>query len=193
MKAQENLNRHKPGRNNTRSNNSNFFPRNNWQPRNLPRANDPNAMDTSADRVRARLGTAEDTTETVGRGQTPPFPPRGGPRRGGFQGGRRPQRDLRDVICYSCQRPGHLSRNCPQPPQQGWNRQSNRRQPRASNSRAAETDYYEADAPLERTARAQVTPQERANQWLTNVAGEGDEVKDLVLKELYNREGFQDA
>ena len=57
-----------------------------------------------------------------------------------------------------------------------------------------ETDYYDEPAqPAERVARTNVTPQECANQWLAKVAEEEDKVKDLVLKDLYNREGFQDA
>ena len=151
-------------------------------------------MDTSADRVRARLAGAEEVLERRQPGsyppRNPPFPPRGGPRQGFQQGNHRPQRDLRDVTCYTCNRKGHLSRNCPQ---HNWNRQPNRRPP-PSNSRSVETDYYdEPTQPVERVARANTTPQDHANQWLAKLAEEGDNVKDLVLKDLYNRKGFQDA
>src|SRR5882757_6268736 len=102
-------------------------------------------------------------------------------------------RDLRDVTCYSCGKKGHLSRNCSQ---HSWNRQSNRRQtlpPLTSSSRGADTDYYEAEQPIERALRANVTPQERANHWLTTVAAEDDETKDLVLQELTRQGDFQNA
>ena len=118
MKAKESLNRHRPTNNASRNNNQWFVPRNNWQTCNLSRAADPNTMDMSVDRVCARLAGAKDITQMP---RNLPFPPRGRPRQG-FQQGRRPQRDLRDVICFSCQRPGHLSRNCLQP-QGGSDRQ----------------------------------------------------------------------
>ena len=83
-------------------------PRGGWRGNNRPR--DPNAMDTSADRTRGRLANAEEVLEEDARrrGPPPPFKPRGG----FFQRGNR--RDLREVTCFTFQRKGHLSRDCPQ-------------------------------------------------------------------------------
>jgi hypothetical protein len=161
-------------------------PQSGWAPRNLP---NPNAMDTSADRTRARGAEAEDAqgrlagAEFILNQQRPPYPPRGGPRRGpmGRGRGRGPPRDIREVTCYTCQRKGHFSRDCPQ----------NHANTQSGSSRRSETDYYTQEPRVE--ARAGVTPQQQAQEWLQGVAGASDEVKDLVLQDLWGREGFQNA
>ncbi|KAI9436440.1 hypothetical protein H4582DRAFT_2078544 [Lactarius indigo] len=38
-----------------------------------------------------------------------------------------------------------------------------------------------------------VPPQQRASDWLNGVAGESDDVKDIILQQLWRKEGFQDA
>jgi len=158
-----------------------------WAPRNLPHHQNPNAMDTSADRTRARGAEADDTQGRlagaeyiVGFNQRrSPYPPRGGP--GGRGRGRGPPRDAREVICYTCQQKGHFSRDCPQ----------HRNNAQSSSSRKSETDYYAQEPRV--TARAAVTPQQQAQDWLQGVAGAPDEVKDLVLQELWGKEGFPNA
>jgi hypothetical protein len=37
------------------------------------------------------------------------------------------------------------------------------------------------------------TPQQGANDWLTSVADEHDNVKDIVMQELWGKEDFQNA
>jgi hypothetical protein len=37
------------------------------------------------------------------------------------------------------------------------------------------------------------TPQQRATDWLSGVADEEDDVKDIVMQELMGREDFQNA
>jgi hypothetical protein len=37
------------------------------------------------------------------------------------------------------------------------------------------------------------TPQQQANDWLSGVADENDNVKDIVMQELMGREDFQNA
>jgi phosphohistidine phosphatase SixA len=37
------------------------------------------------------------------------------------------------------------------------------------------------------------TPQQQANDWLSGVADENDDVKDIVMQELMGREDFQNA
>ena len=142
-------------------------------------------MDTSADRTRARGVEAEDTqgrlagAEFILDRQRPPYPPSGGPR--GRSRGRGPPRDAREVICYTCNQKGHFSRDCPQ----------HRNNAQGSNSRRSETDYYTQEPRVQ--ARAAVTPQQQAQEWLQGVAGAPDEVKDLVLQELWGKEGFPNA
>ena len=54
-----------------------------------------------------------------------------------------------------------------------------------------ETDYQEQEVQVARVdARP---PQQRASDWLHGVAGEDNEVKDLILKDLWMKEGFQNA
>ena len=36
-------------------------------------------------------------------------------------------------------------------------------------------------------------PQQKAQDWLNGVAGESDEVKDMVLQQLWKKEDFQSA
>ncbi|KAH9018747.1 hypothetical protein EDB85DRAFT_2154241 [Lactarius pseudohatsudake] len=161
-------------------------PQSGWAPRNLPHQQNPNAMDTSADRTRAR-GTETEGTQgrlagaefILGNQHRPPYPPRGGPRTRGR--GRGLPRDAREVICYTCNQKGHFSRYCPQ----------NRDATPGSSNRRSETDYYTQEPRVE--ARAAMTPQQQAQEWLQGVAGASDEVKDLVLQDLWGKEGFQNA
>jgi hypothetical protein len=37
------------------------------------------------------------------------------------------------------------------------------------------------------------TPHQRANDWLTGVADENDDVKDIVMQELWGKEDFPNA
>ncbi|KAH9028273.1 hypothetical protein EDB85DRAFT_2147991 [Lactarius pseudohatsudake] len=161
-------------------------PQSGWAPRNLPHQQNPNAMDTSADRTRARGAETEGTQGRLagaefilGNQQRPPYPPRGGPRTRGR--GRGLPRDAREVICYTCNQKGHFSRYCPQ----------NRDTAPSSSNRKSETNYYVQEPRVK--ARAAMTPQQQAQEWLQGVAGASDEVKDLVLQDLWEKEGFQNA
>jgi hypothetical protein len=54
----------------------------------------------------------------------------------------------------------------------------------------------EASGQTLRVARAiadQRSSQQKADEWLARVAGEEDEVKDLVLQALWKKEDFQNA
>ena len=161
-----------------------------WTPtRNLvPHFRDPNAMDTSADRTRARLANAEEVLERYGRSnpgsyQAPQgqFTPRGGAmglRRGG-------RTDFREVTCYTCRKKGHISRQCQH---HVWNQPSRQV---ASSSRVIKTDYQEQEA--NEPQKPVRSPKQRASDWLSGVAGEDDEVKDMILQDLWKKEGFQNA
>ncbi len=44
------------------------------------------------------------------------------------------------------------------------------------------------------TARANTqTPQQQANEWLRGMATAGEDVQELVMRDLVGREGFQNA
>ena len=52
-------------------------------------------------------------------------------------------------------------------------------------------DYGEQEPPKQEQVRA--PPKQRAANWLAGVAGEEDEVKDMILQDLWKKEGFQSA
>jgi len=150
---------------------------------------DPNAMDTSAGRTRGRIVGSED--------MNPATMPRGGyvPRGGNMQcrgGGR--ARDLREVECYTCHKKGHLSRNCSQ---HTWNRPNNQQSwtPRPVQGRDAIVDdrsiYEEEQTTVARSSTQ--TPQQQANTWLRGVSTAGEEVQELILRDLVGKEGFQNT
>jgi len=147
-------------------------------------------MDTSAGRTRGRVTGSEE--------MNPATMPRGGynPRGGYMQRGRggRPTRDLREVECYTCHKKGHLSRNCPQ---HTWNQPRQRNwTPRPSQGREAIVDdrstYEGEEEPIVAQSSTQ-TPQQQANSWLRGVATAGEDVQELVMRDLVGREGFQNA
>ncbi len=105
-------------------------------------------------------------------------------------------RDLREVECYTCHKKGHLSRNCPQ---HTWNRPSNNETrnwtSRPSQGREAVVDdrsIYDEEPPTIVRSNTQ-TPQQQANSWLCRVATAGEEVQELVMRDLAGREDFQNA
>ena len=96
------------------------------------------------------------------------------------------RRDFREVTCYNCRKKGHISHQCYQ-----QNRVPPANQPSASSSRVVKTDYQEQEVQVTRVDMR--PPQQQASNWLHGVAGEDDEVKDLILKDLWMKEGFQNA
>ena len=135
--------------------------------------------------------------------------PRGQGRSNGF--------DVREVTCYGCRQKGHMIRDCPQ---HTWNQQSTRgsntfrgrfnsrqgRQGTRSNARstyidadtASESLYYEAeqgqgDFQIASAATNDHTDEQKAKDWLGGVAAENDNVKDMVLQDLWKNEDFLGA
>jgi hypothetical protein len=94
--------------------------------------------------------------------------------------------EIKEKSSACCQKPGHMIRDCRQPPQQRqW-------QPRQSTSqgRQAETDEYKQIACVVADNR---NPQQEADDWLKNIANEDDETKDAIMQTLWKQEDFPNA
>jgi hypothetical protein len=50
----------------------------------------------------------------------------------------------------------------------------------------------EEEGTIQRTANER-TPQQRATDWLSGVTGEDNNVKDIIMQELWGKEDFQNA
>ena len=189
---------------------------NNWstRPSFPPRFNnrDPNAMDTSPGRIRARTGTAEENKDAHG-----------------YLAGAEHvlQKDAADKAegrghyaeCFRCHKKGHFSRECPQQPWNqprggGSNYRGNNRgntfrgrgnyhgnnyqggQSRSYNTRRGEVEEDEPgheEAHIARAVADDRTDQQRAEDWLKGAGQEKDAVKDLIIQALWKREDFRDA
>jgi hypothetical protein len=68
------------------------------------------------------------------------------------------------------------------------------RTPRVRQAEAEEDGLYAARSIVDdRSVIEGRTPQQKAQAWLEGVAEEPDEVKDLVMQQLWRREDFQNA
>jgi hypothetical protein len=151
---------------------------------------DSNAMDTSPGRTRARVAEAEDFLPGGNR-----YDQRvGGSREGGYPRGPVQKDGQRKVLtCFFCGKPGHFARDC----RQKQNNQGPSGPPHntqipmhARQIRQEESNIWVVD---DRSVADNRTPQQCANDWLTSVADEHDDVKDIVMQELWGKEDFQNA
>jgi hypothetical protein len=133
----------------------------------------PNAMDTSPGRTRARLTGTKDSAPGGSKYQP----------RMSNQGrqGNAPSQGWREIICYRCQKPVHMIRDCPQPPKQRqW-------YPPQENHWARRADV-EQERPYERSLVDDRTTEQKAADWLAGVANEDNAIKDIVMQSLWRKE-----
>ena len=95
------------------------------------------------------------------------------------------QNDIREVVCFNCDKKGHIAHNCPQKQQF---RQQRQWQPHASPSRNRQTKV-ESNHEQVRAVCDDRTPEQRAQDWLSNIANEQDDVKELVMQQVLGAEG----
>jgi hypothetical protein len=164
-----------------------------WRPFNSQWRNpqrDPNAMDTSPGRTRAWVAEAEDFLPGGNRYEQRV----GGSREGGYPRGPVQREGQRKVLtCFFCGKPGHFARDC----RQKRNNQGPNGPPRNTQipTRARQIRQEESNIQVvdDRSVADDRTPQQHVTDWLTSVADEHDDVKDIVMQELWGKEDFQNA
>jgi hypothetical protein len=154
-------------------------------------------MDTAPGRTRARVAEAEDFLP----GGTQYEQQVGGSREGGIPRGPVQKDGQRKVLtCFFCGKPGHFVRDCQQKRYGNQGPLRNNQGPIRNNIAPAHTrqTHPETGGTIQsivddRSIVNERDPQQQATDWLSGVANEHDDVKDIVMQELMGREDFQNA
>jgi hypothetical protein len=154
-------------------------------------------MDTAPGRTRARVAEADDFLP----GGTRYKQQVGGSKEGGLPRGSVQKDGQRKVLtCFYCRKPGHFARDCRQkrygnqgPPRNNqW-----QAGPSCNNQGPTRTRQVREEGSIRvvdnRSVANERTPQQRATDWLLGVADENDDIKDIVMQELWGKEDFQNA
>jgi hypothetical protein len=164
-----------------------------WRPFNNQWKNpqrDPNAMDTSPGRTRAQVAEAEDFLPGGNRYEQRV----GGSREGGYPRGPVQRDGSRKVLtCFFCGKPGHFARDCRQKRNNQGPSGPPRNPPIPTRTRQIRQEESNIRVVDDRSVADDRTPQQRATDWLTSIADEHDDVKDIVMQELWGKEDFQNA
>jgi hypothetical protein len=164
-----------------------------WKPFNNQWRNpqrDPNAMDTSPGRTRAWVAEAEDFLPGGNRYEQRV----GGSHEGGYPRGPVQKDGQRKVLtCFFCGKPGHFARDCRQKRNNQGPSGPPRNTPIPTRTRQIRQEESNIRVVDDRSVADDRTPQQRATDWLTSVADEHDDVKDIVMQELWGKEDFQNA
>jgi hypothetical protein len=151
---------------------------------------DPNAMDTSPGRTRARIAEAEDFLPGGNRYEQCV----GGSREGGHPRGPAQKDGQRKVLtCFFCGKPGHFTRDCRQKRYGNQGPPRNNLIPSRTRQTNQETGGTIRSIVDDRSVIDDRDPQQPATDWLSGVANKNDDVKDIVMQELMGREDFQNA
>jgi hypothetical protein len=92
--------------------------------------------------------------------------------------------------CFCCGKPGHFARDCRQKQYGNQGIPQNNQGPVRTRQTQNESNIRVVD---DRSVADDRTPQQHASDWLTGVADENDDVKDIVMQELWGKEDFQNT
>ena len=161
-----------------------------WKARNpFPNQYDPNVMDTSPGRVKARVATNEDFAPGGNRWSQAVNHPAN-------QANKYQATKSREVICYHCSKPGHIARNCPQKTpfanRGPWMGQGQRRpQQGPSRTRQNRVEEETEESANVRAVCDDRPAEERVREWLSSIANKDEEVKNHILHQIMgNEQGF---